>query len=252
MNGCGAMIEFLHDAELIVELLGEILEVRGDQAPCQMIIDLFHDLKDIEARARKILEMRKVRGDTVLIGPERLYMVHMILHARADTARLLETICTPDMDMTSRSASLCDAIMLGSFLQLKMFQSMSDAERNAYYDEALPNMEIYKRFQDLRNDMPLLRPHHRIINKDLCEKVDRYYATLDEDMRKMLKDFLYRPISPLARRWFSLARYWSAPIKEGEFISIDSAEEILSIYSTYLARLRGDIEEICGPKGEGN
>lgn len=232
------MLEFLHDGEILLRLL---LDLKGDKEQCPVLVEFYHDLKEIGERALKISDARKQRGDTVLISHERLYLVHLILHARADLSKLLPTVCTgTDYDQ------FCDSIAIGSFQQLKLFQSMEENERQKYYQTAAREVRIYNRFQDYRNDLPYLIPRNRVINQDFTSKVERYQSELEADVVKEVRSQMDHPIPSGARHWFSLQRYASSVLRDRTFIGIESADTNIRTFNGLLANYHKFITDKCG------
>lgn len=234
------MLDFLHDGEVAIKAL---LRVDRPEHYCEEMVGLWYDLREIHDRATKIIEIRRVRGTTMLITPERLYLVHLVLHARVDLSALFLR-----MVGSAESEDLMDTLTVGSFLQVRLYREMNESQRRAVED-SITDESARLRYQEMRNCLPLLEPVNQVINKNFISKLDRYVAALDHRSETLLRSFMTRPVPHLARTWFPLRRYASAPMRARQFIGLDVAGANLSSFRSMLDRLLGVLEERCGFSG---
>ena len=239
-GGCAsgeAMLDFLHDGEVAIKVL---LQVDRPEDYCEEMTGLFHDLREVQDRASRILEARRVRGNTTLINRERLYLVYLILHTRADLTHLFIR-----MVPSAEREDLMDAITLGSFLQVRVFHSM-DGTRRRTLEEAAVDESARERLREVRDGASLLVARNQILTPEFLAKLDAHASSLDRRAEVLVTDFLTRPVPPLGRTWFPLRRYVTAPMRDRQWIGMDIAGANLNSFHGRLVQLQEMLVEECG------
>ncbi|MCI0497799.1 MAG: hypothetical protein L0Z54_05870 [Thermoplasmata archaeon] len=231
------MLDFLHDGEVVIKVL---LQVDRPEDYCEEMTGLFHDLKEVHDRAVRIIEVRKVRGNTLLISRERYYLVYLILHTRADMTALFLR-----MAGSAEREDLLDTMTLGSFLQLRLYMGMDDPRRQMIEDAARSDTSR-ERLAEFRNGAPILGSRGQIITPEFLAKLDAHVNALDHRAETLVTEFMSRPVPSLGRAWFPLRRYATAPMREREWIGLDVAGANLTSFHGALTRLRGVLESECG------
>ncbi len=242
------MLEFLHDAELIAQLLAKALSEPPKDEVCPLTRDLILRLDEIRERADKLADVRRMRGDTPLIFQERVYLVFLVLHARIDLGDLLAPLGSSKRGGTPENGihDILDFMSFGAFLQLKALQQMSEDDRSALYQESVGTIGRRERVAALRNELPMFRPQNRLVNDEFIAKVDDKWASMPDPLKEDITSCLSKPKFVMGKGWYSIRNYWAAPMRQQQFIPLDSAEQYIEAFNKRYNAARITYERECG------